>query len=46
MLVVPHGWLTRFYGAYANSPTLGGRKRPGKAVSWAANALIECQLSG
>jgi AcrR family transcriptional regulator len=31
-------------GAYAISQTLGGRDGPGKAIAWAADALVEAQL--
>ncbi|HMG50868.1 MAG TPA: TetR/AcrR family transcriptional regulator [Inquilinus sp.] len=31
-------------GAYAISQTLGGRDGPGKAIAWAAEALVEAQL--
>jgi len=32
-------------GAYASSQTLGGRSGPAKAAAWAANALVDSELS-
>ena len=37
------GLLLLVEGAYAISQTLGGRKGPGNAIVWAAEALVEAQ---
>lgn len=40
------GLVLLIEGAYAISQTLGGPEGPGQAIIWAAEALVEAQLSG
>lgn len=42
--VLADGLVLLVEGAYAISQTLGGRDGPGRAIAWAAEALVEAQL--